>query len=116
FLFDLIAADGELLIDHPYDARYARLREIVDAAGLHPVERTLPATVHEGEAFYERTIAGGYEGIVAKSLTSLYTPGVRGRGWLKIKAAKTFDLVIVAADWGYGRRHGWLSNYHLAAR
>jgi DNA ligase-1 len=43
-------------------------------------------------------------------------PGVRGRGWLKIKAARTLDLVIVAADWGYGRRHGWLSNYHLAAR
>ena len=47
---------------------------------------------------------------------SKYTPGARGRGWLKIKTARTLDLVIVAADWGYGRRNGWLSNYHLAAR
>jgi DNA ligase-1 len=53
---------------------------------------------------------------MAKGLPSLYTPGARGRGWLKIKNARTLDLVIVAADWGYGRRHGWLSNYHLAAR
>jgi DNA ligase-1 len=54
--------------------------------------------------------------VVAKSLSSKYTPGARGRGWLKIKNARTLDLVIVAADWGYGRRKGWLSNYHLAAR
>ena len=54
--------------------------------------------------------------MVAKSLASKYTPGARGRGWLKIKHARTLDLVIVAADWGYGRRNGWLSNYHLAAR
>jgi DNA ligase-1 len=53
---------------------------------------------------------------MAKALASRYTPGARGRGWLKIKHAHTLDLVIVAADWGYGRRHGWLSNYHLAAR
>jgi len=53
---------------------------------------------------------------MAKRLDSRYSPGVRGRGWLKIKGARTLDLVIVAADWGYGRRHGCLSNYHLAAR
>ena len=53
---------------------------------------------------------------MAKSLASLYLPGVRGQGWLKIKPVITLDLVVVAADWGYGRRHGWLSNYHLAAR
>jgi DNA ligase-1 len=53
---------------------------------------------------------------MAKALDSPYTPGVRGRGWLKIKHSVTLDLVVVAADWGYGRRHGWLSNYHLAAR
>jgi len=53
---------------------------------------------------------------MAKALQSAYTPGVRGAGWLKIKASVTLDLVIVAAEWGYGRRHGWLSNYHLAAR
>ena len=53
---------------------------------------------------------------MAKALESRYSPGSRGRGWLKIKGVSTLDLVIVAADWGYGRRHGWLSNYHLAAR
>src|SRR5260370_28640766 len=53
---------------------------------------------------------------MAKLLASPYTPGARGRGWLKIKHTHTLDLVIVAAEWGYGRRHGWLSNYHLAAR
>ena len=53
---------------------------------------------------------------MAKSLASKYMPGARGRGWLKIKHTHTLDLVIVAAEWGYGRRHGWLSNYHLAAR
>ncbi|MGH7836972.1 MAG: ATP-dependent DNA ligase, partial [Candidatus Binataceae bacterium] len=66
--------------------------------------------------FYARAVAEGCEGVMAKELASLYTPGARGRGWLKIKPARTLDLVIVAAEWGYGRRHGWLSNYHLAAR
>src|SRR5262249_22920424 len=56
------------------------------------------------------------EGVMAKALDTGYTPGVRGKGWLKIKKIVTLDLVIIAADWGYGRRHGWLSNYHLAAR
>jgi DNA ligase-1 len=58
----------------------------------------------------------GFEGVMAKSLASAYTPGVRGRGWLKIKHTRTLDLAIIGAEWGYGRRHGWLSNYHLAAR
>jgi len=57
----------------------------------------------------------GHEGLMAKRLDSPYTPGVRGKYWFKIKPAETLDLVIVAADWGYGRRTGWLSNYHLAA-
>ncbi len=76
----------------------------------------MPSSVAEGNQFYARAIAEGYEGIVAKALASPYMPGARGRGWVKIKTARTLDLVIVAADWGYGRRHGWLSNYHLAAR
>ena len=58
----------------------------------------------------------GYEGAMVKGLDSRYTPGARGRAWLKVKRATTVDLVVVAADRGYGRRHGWLSNYHLAAR
>jgi DNA ligase 1 len=116
FLFDLIGLDGSLLIDTAYQHRYSRLAELVPQAGLDLAPRILPASVAEGQEFYARAIAEGYEGVMAKGLASLYTPGARGRGWLKIKHARTLDLVIVAADWGYGRRHGWLSNYHLAAR
>lgn len=116
FLFDLMSLDGTWLIDVPYADRYAALKELAAAAGLELAGRVLPASLAEGQQFYARALADGYEGVMAKGLDSHYTPGARGRGWLKIKTARTFDLVIVAADWGYGRRHGWLSNYHLAAR
>ncbi len=116
FLFDLLALDGALLIDRPYAERFERLSEVAAGAGLELVGRIVPASLAEGERFFEAALAAGHEGVMAKSLASPYTPGVRGRGWLKIKRAKTLDLVIVAAEWGYGRRHGWLSNYHLAAR
>jgi len=115
-IFDLIGLDGDLLIDTVYQQRYGRLAELAAQAGLELAPRIVPASVAEGQEFYARAIAAGYEGVMAKGLSSLYTPGARGRGWLKIKNARTLDLVIVAADWGYGRRHGWLSNYHLAAR
>ena len=116
FLFDLIGLDGELLIDAPYEQRYAALAELADRAGLERPGRILPESAAEGARFFARALADGYEGVMAKALGSQYTPGARGRGWLKIKQARTLDLVIVAAQWGYGRRHGWLSNYHLAAR
>lgn len=116
YLFDLIALDGELWIDKPYAERIAMLAEVSHPAGIDLVTRVEPHSLAEGEEFYRATIGAGYEGVVAKSITSKYTPGARGRGWLKIKNARTLDLVIVAADWGYGRRKGWLSNYHLAAR
>ncbi|HXZ87057.1 MAG TPA: ATP-dependent DNA ligase [Candidatus Binataceae bacterium] len=116
FLFDLMALDGSLTIDLPYEERYAALSRLAAPVDLELAGRILPASVAEGEGFYARAVASGYEGVMAKALASPYTPGVRGRGWLKIKHARTLDLVIVAADWGYGRRHGWLSNYHLAAR
>jgi len=116
FLFDVLGVDNRLLIDEPYWQRFATLEEIAQGAGLEVVGRCLPATLAEGEQFYHLARAAGFEGVVAKALESRYSPGIRGRGWLKIKGVKTLDLVIVAADWGYGRRHGWLSNYHLAAR
>ncbi|HVN91652.1 MAG TPA: ATP-dependent DNA ligase [Candidatus Binataceae bacterium] len=116
FVFDLMGLDGRLLIDTPYEERYMMLAQIAETAGFTLAQRIIPASVHEAEQFYARAIAAGYEGVMAKALSSAYTPGARGRGWLKIKSARTLDLVIVAADWGYGRRHGWLSNYHLAAR
>jgi len=116
FLFDLIGLGGELLIDHPYEERTARLTELSARAGLSMVERMIAPSPDDARKFYADAIAAGYEGVMAKALDSAYTPGARGRGWLKIKHSRTLDLVIVAADWGYGRRHGWLSNYHLAAR
>ena len=116
FLFDLLAQDGALLIDRPYHQRFDALAAIVGRTGLDLIGRIIPAGVQEGEKFFHDAVAAGYEGVMAKALESRYTPGIRGRGWLKIKHTRTLDLVIVAADWGYGRRHGWLSNYHLAAR
>jgi DNA ligase-1 len=116
YVFDLLALDGELWIDKPNTDRVAALAEVAQPARIELVVRCLPGALAEGEEFYRHAIEAGFEGVVAKSLASKYTPGARGRGWLKIKNARTLDLVIVAADWGYGRRKGWLSNYHLAAR
>jgi DNA ligase-1 len=116
FLFDLMARDGRLLVDMPYHSRWDSLSEVAQRANLTLARRIIPGSVEEAEAFFEDAIAAGYEGVMAKALDSIYTPGARGGGWLKIKRAHTLDLVVVAADWGYGRRRGWLSNYHLAAR
>jgi DNA ligase-1 len=116
FLFDVLALDGALLIDQPWTARISALDELASSAGLETVARIIRPPMPEAEKFYADAIAAGYEGVMAKSLVSTYTPGARGRGWLKIKHTRTLDLVIIAADWGYGRRKGWLSNYHLAAR
>jgi DNA ligase 1 len=115
-LFDLLALDGSLTIDRSYSERTDALAELANAAGLTTVTRMINPTLPDAEQFFRDAIAVGYEGVVAKALASTYTPGARGKGWLKIKHVRTLDLVVIAADWGYGRRHGWLSNYHLAAR
>lgn len=114
FLFDILLDRGEPTLDLPYAERWARLERA--AGGLRLVPRCRPGSVEAAEAFYARALADGHEGLVAKRLDGPYTPGRRGGAWLKLKRATTLDLVIVAADWGYGRRHGWLSNYHLAVR
>jgi DNA ligase-1 len=117
-LFDVLYLDGESLIDEPYEERWRALERTVAAppAGLGLVRRLLPATIAEGQAFAEEAHVAGHEGVMSKQLSGPYTPGVRGKGWLKLKYVFTLDLAIVAAEWGYGRRHGWLSNYHLATR
>jgi DNA ligase-1 len=115
-LFDLLALDGALMIDQSYTDRIAMLDDLARDTGLTTVGRLVKPSLPEAEQFFRDAIASGYEGVVGKALNSAYMPGVRGRGWVKVKHARTLDLVIVAADWGYGRRHGWLSNYHLAAR
>jgi DNA ligase-1 len=116
FVFDLLALDGRLCIDRSYEDRYAELSALAEDCGLSLPDRIAEPMLPQAERFYAAAVAEGYEGVMAKALESRYTPGARGRGWLKIKHARSLDLVIVAADWGYGRRHGWLSNYHLAAR
>jgi len=114
YLFDLLYRDGESFLDRPYAARWQALA--ATAGGLRLVARRVPQSAADGEAFLQAAVDAGHEGVMAKAIGSPYTPGVRGKLWFKIKRAETLDLVIVAADWGYGRRHGWLSNYHLAAR
>ncbi|MBN1657352.1 MAG: ATP-dependent DNA ligase [Anaerolineae bacterium] len=114
YLFDALYRDGQSLVDAGYEARWQALIEI--AGKLAPVPRLLPATVEEGQAFALAAHDAGHEGVMAKELSSPYNPGVRGKTWLKIKHVHTLDLAIIAAEWGYGRRHGWLSNYHLGAR
>lgn len=114
YLFDVLLHDDALLLDTPAAARWEAL--LATCGDLRCVSRLVPASVEQGHAFYEAAVAAGYEGVIAKALDAAYTPGVRGKGWLKIKKIVSLDLVIVAADWGYGRRHGWLSNYHLAVR
>ncbi|RLG49402.1 MAG: hypothetical protein DRN90_01820 [Thermoproteota archaeon] len=115
FLFDILHIDGRMLIDEPYSKRRKLLEDLVDNEWL------VPARVCESEeevkSFLQDALDKGHEGLIAKKLDSAYTPGVRGKNWFKIKPVlATLDLVIVAAERGYGRRHKWLSDYYLAAR
>ncbi|MBI2845582.1 MAG: ATP-dependent DNA ligase [Chloroflexi bacterium] len=114
YLFDALLRNGQSLVDLPYEDRWQVLRDI--SGDLSLVERIIPGDEKEGEVFLHKAQEAGHEGVMTKSLKSPYTPGVRGKAWFKIKPAVSLDLVIIAADWGYGRRHGWLSNYHLATR
>jgi DNA ligase-1 len=114
FLFDLIYLDGEMQIDAPYDERWTKLKRLTAPDLL--ATRIVTKNIDDAQKMMKDSIASGHEGLMAKSLQSKYTPGARGKNWLKIKPVVTTDVVIVAADWGSGRRRGWLSNYHLAVR
>ena len=111
-LFDVLYLDGELLIDEPYRRRWETLESIAPEELL--AERIVTSSPEEAERFLVEALALGHEGLMAKRLDSPYTPGSRGKAWFKIKEAETLDVVVAAADWGSGRRRGWLSNYHLA--
>jgi DNA ligase-1 len=113
FFFDCLYLDGTPLIDEPQGTRFGTLRTL--AADL-VVPHLSTATRAEAEAFLEETLARGHEGVMAKSIAAPYAAGRRGQSWLKVNAAKTIDLVVLAAEWGHGRRRGWLSNLHLGAR
>ena len=114
YLFDALLVDGKTLIDQPYTNRWKILSKIVPEERLAP--RIITSDVEEVESFMQSALKEGHEGLMAKSLTSNYSIGARGKKWFKIKPADKLDVVIVAADWGSGRRVGWLSNYHLAVR
>ena len=114
FLFDALHLDGADLIDLPDAERRAALAGVVPAGMLMP--RLVTADQEEADAFFRDAVARGHEGVVVKSLATPYAAGRRGAGWIKVKPRHTLDLVVLAVEWGHGRRKGWLSNLHLGAR
>jgi DNA ligase-1 len=113
FLFDCLYLDGTALIDEPQERRVRALRDIAAALAVPAILRP---TVEEARGFAAEALARGHEGVMAKALDAAYSAGRRGSAWLKVKQARTLDLVVLAAEWGHGRRKGWLSNLHLGAR
>jgi ATP-dependent DNA ligase I len=114
FLFDLLHLDGTDLLDHPAADRYARLAAVAPSELVIP--RLVTGEVSAAEKFFAEAIERGHEGVVIKSLDAAYGAGRRGSEWIKVKPRHTFDLLVLAAEWGHGRRQGWLSNLHLGAR
>jgi len=112
--FDLLHLDGEDLIDRPGSERAVALAELVPPDSLVP--RAVIADAPGAQAFLDAALAAGHEGVLVKALEAPYAAGRRGAGWLKVKPRHTLDLVVLAAEWGHGRRRGWLSNLHLGAR
>jgi DNA ligase-1 len=115
FFFDCLFLEGEgPLVALPYAERFERLARSLPAGLLLP--RLVTGQAEEAERFLAGALAAGHEGLMAKSLQAPYVAGQRGFHWLKLKSAHTLDLVVLAVEWGSGRRHGWLSNLHLGAR
>jgi ATP-dependent DNA ligase I len=114
FFFDLLWLDGRSLLSETHSERAAALAALVPPEMR--VERLLTSDRDAAEAFVRATLERGHEGVMAKAPASPYAGGSRGASWLKVKQVKTLDLVILAAEWGSGRRRGWLSNLHLGAR
>jgi DNA ligase-1 len=114
FFFDLLYLDGESLIETSYRDRFGELSERIPPEYLIP--RIVTADSKKVQSFLIQSLKAGHEGLMAKGLDSTYVAGQRGFLWLKIKPAQTLDLVVLAAEWGHGRRKGWLSNLHLGAR
>jgi DNA ligase-1 len=114
FWFDLLYADGQSMLDEPQHGRFEALARLAPAGALVP--HLVTANEEEAAEFIRGALDHGHEGVMAKSLEAVYAAGARGQSWLKIKPAHTLDLAILAAEWGSGRRKGWLSNLHLGAR
>ncbi len=114
FWFDLLYLNGASTIDDPQAKRFRELSQLVPAENLVPHLAT--ESRDAAEDFLHAALSRGHEGVMAKARNATYAAGARGQSWLKIKQARTLDLVILAAEWGNGRRQGWLSNLHLGAR
>ncbi|MEU5840248.1 ATP-dependent DNA ligase [Rhodococcus sp. NPDC047139] len=113
YFFDCLHLDGDDLLDEPLSVRLEYLERV---AGEHRIPRLVRPAAASAEAHLGASLGHGHEGVMVKSLTSTYTAGRRGRAWQKVKPEHTLDLVVLAAEWGYGRRSGYLSNLHLGAR
>jgi DNA ligase-1 len=113
FLFDVLHLDGEDLLDTPLEERAARLEGIASHLKIPSVITSDP---ERGERVLDEALSAGHEGVVVKDVASLYSAGRRGKAWRKVKPVRTYDLVVLGAEWGHGRRQGWLSNLHLGAR
>jgi DNA ligase 1 len=113
FFFDCLRLDGVSIADRPARERFDALAKAVPDELQIP--RLVTSSQAQAQAFYEAALAAGHEGVMAKSLDAPYEAGNRGASWLKIKRAHTLDLVVLAAEWGHGRRAGKLSNLHLGA-
>ncbi len=114
FWFDLLYLNGGSLVDEQQAKRFAELGKLAPAEALVP--NLITSSRDQAEDFLHQALQSGNEGIMAKSRAAGYAAGARGQSWLKIKRARTLDLVVLAAEWGNGRRQGWLSNLHLGAR
>jgi len=114
YFFDCLHVDGSSLLDRPASERFDALAAALPKELVIP--RIVTADIAAAEDFYAEALARGHEGVMAKALDAPYEAGRRGASWLKVKRAHTLDLVVLAAEWGHGRRTGWLSNLHLGAR
>jgi DNA ligase-1 len=114
FFFDCLFRDDEPLVDLPQRERFAALEAVLAGGAIVP--HLVTDSAADAQRFLDDALARGHEGVVVKALDAPYAAGRRGQSWLKIKQAKTLDLVVLAAEWGNGRRKGWLSNLHLGAR
>jgi DNA ligase-1 len=113
FLFDLLHVEGDDLLDQPLEERAARLEGIAPELKIPSVVTSDP---EQGERMLDDALRAGHEGVVVKDAASPYAAGRRGKAWRKVKPVRTYDLVVLGAEWGHGRRQGWLSNLHLGAR
>lgn len=114
FFFDILFVDGTMVIDEPLSRRL----ELLDALVPEPVRvpRIVTANIEEAQRFQADALIRAHEGVMVKTLSAPYAAGRRGSAWIKVKEARTLDLVVLAVEWGSGRRQGWLSNIHMGAR